>query len=93
MRIVVDEGGVTLYGVHVNAVLAINDGEAICSRCARRYLTKCKHDRFDCGSSDDGVVWMTADNATAWAQSAYDAALRAQEAKDRHASAPPWRRK
>lgn len=27
------------------------------------------------------------------AQSAYDAALRAQEAKDRHASAPPWRKK
>ena len=26
------------------------------------------------------------------AQSAYDA-LRAQEAKDRHASAPPWRKK
>jgi hypothetical protein len=26
------------------------------------------------------------------AQSAYDAALRAQEAKDRHASAPPWRK-
>ena len=30
--------------------------------------------------------------AAAWAQSAYDAALRAQEAKDRHASAPPWRK-
>jgi len=30
--------------------------------------------------------------AAAWAQSAYDAAMQAQEAKDRHASAPPWRK-
>jgi DNA transformation protein and related proteins len=28
--------------------------------------------------------------AAAWAHSAYEAAMRAQEAKDRHASAPPW---
>lgn len=31
--------------------------------------------------------------AAAWAQSAYDAALRAQAAKDSHASTPPWRKK
>jgi DNA transformation protein len=30
--------------------------------------------------------------AAAWAQSAYEAALRAQEAKERHATAPPWRK-
>ena len=29
--------------------------------------------------------------AAAWARSAYDAAMRAQEAKDRRAHAPPWR--
>jgi DNA transformation protein len=28
--------------------------------------------------------------AAAWARSAYDAAMRAQEEKERHASAPPW---
>ena len=30
--------------------------------------------------------------ATAWAQSAFDAALRCQEAKDQGGSKPPWRR-
>ena len=30
--------------------------------------------------------------ATAWAQSAFDAALRSQEAKDKGGSKPPWRR-
>jgi len=30
--------------------------------------------------------------AAAWARSAYDAAMRAQEAKERHANAPPWRK-
>jgi DNA transformation protein len=30
--------------------------------------------------------------AADWAHSAYDAAMRAQEAKERHASAPPWRK-
>ena len=30
--------------------------------------------------------------AAAWARSAYNAALRAQEAKERQASAPPWRK-
>jgi DNA transformation protein len=30
--------------------------------------------------------------AATWARSAYDAAMRAQEAKERHASAPPWRK-
>lgn len=30
--------------------------------------------------------------AASWAQSAYDAALRAQEAKDKSAKPPPWRK-
>jgi TfoX/Sxy family transcriptional regulator of competence genes len=31
------------------------------------------------------------EQAAQWARSALDAAMRAQEAKDRHAHKPPWR--
>jgi DNA transformation protein len=33
------------------------------------------------------------EKAAAWARSALEAAMRSQEAKDRHASKPPWRQK
>ena len=56
-----------------------------------RFVQRGKQVQLSYWSAPD-VMLDDRELAAAWAQSAYDAALRAQEAKDRHASAPPWRK-
>jgi len=56
-----------------------------------RFVQRGKEVQLSYWSAPD-VMLDDRELAAAWAQSAYDAAMQAQEAKDRHASAPPWRK-